>query len=364
MEHAAARNLVTLPLSLADLARFDTIIDARSPGEFALDHLPGAQSFPVLSDAERARIGTVNKEESAFAAKRAGAVLVARNIATHLERAFAEKPRSWQPLVYCWRGGMRSGAFVQVLRSVGWNAHQLVGGYKAFRGHVIAELETLPARFEYWVICGRTGSGKSRLLHALDAAGAQVLDLEALARHMGSVLGDWPGDPQPSQKSFETGIWHALSRCDPARPVFVEAESKRIGTLRVPERLMARMRQSACVELHLPNPARLALLGEEYAHFIDRPRELAGKLECLVPLHSRHRIEEWKRLALSGRWEEFTARMLEEHYDPAYDRSMFRNYAFSARALRVAPAGFRHEDFQRLAREMADWAPPSAAGFG
>src|SRR5262249_26159773 len=149
----------------------------------------------------------------------------------HLDATFGERPRAWRPLVYCWRGGTRSGALVHVLQQIGWKARQLGGGYKAYRRSVIAELEESPGRFEWHVVCGLTGSGKSRLLRALARCGAQVLDLEMLAAHRGSVLGDLPGEPQPPQKMFESLLWNELRQFDPMQPVFVEAESKRIGNL-------------------------------------------------------------------------------------------------------------------------------------
>lgn len=364
MSSRETAGLQPLPILPAALAGYDTIIDARSPAEYADDHLPGALSYPVLSDEERARIGTVHKEVSAFEAKRAGGALVARHIAEHLEAAFCDRPRSWKPLVYCWRGGMRSGAFTHVLRSVGWSARQLVGGYKAWRGQVIAELETMPTPFSWVVICGRTGSGKSRLLEALRSAGAQVLDLEKMACHKGSILGDLPYAPQPSQKRFESQIWQALQSFENARPVFVEAESKRIGSLRVPERLMACMRASACVEVSLDLDARVALLREEYPHLVGSPDALAPKLESLAPLHSKTVVAHWLALAHAGRWDEFVERLLADHYDPAYQRSMFKNYAGAANAVRLTLDDHQHSAFARLARELAAWPMPQQGRFG
>src|SRR6188474_3521832 len=193
-----------LPAEQATFRSFDAIIDVRSPAEFAEDHVPGALSCPVLDNDERARVGTIYKQTSPYEAKKIGAALVARNIAGHLEAALADKPRGWKPLVYCWRGGQRSAAMAHVLREVGWDAMTLQGGYKAYRRYVVASLAQLPQRINFRVIHGVTGSGKSRLLRALADAGAQVLDLEDLAAHRGSVLGNLPGRPQPSQKMFES----------------------------------------------------------------------------------------------------------------------------------------------------------------
>ena len=343
---------VGTPLSYAELAAFDDLLDARSPAEFAEDHLPGAINVPVLDDAERALVGTVYKQRSAFDAKRAGAPLVARNIATHVEMLFAAKPLAWRPLVYCWRGGGRSGSLVHVLRQVGWNAQRLEGGYKAFRRQVVTDLETLPDRCSFHVVCGATGAGKSRLLEALRAEGAQVLDLEVMAAHRGSVLGDLPGAPQPSQKAFETAIWTVLSRADPAKPVYVESESRKVGNLRVPEHLIERMRASPCVRLEASTATRVALLLEDYAHFVSEPLALGRKLELLRDLHGAERIEHWKDQLAKGRWEPLVADLLESHYDPAYRRSLFRNYkgAEGAEALEVRDIG--EAGFGALARSL------------
>jgi tRNA 2-selenouridine synthase len=320
-------SIVATPLALAQLREFDAVLDARSPSEFAGDHLPGALNVPVLDDAERELVGTIYKQQSAFEAKRVGAPLAARNIARAIETRFADRPRQWRPLVYCWRGGGRSASLVHVLRQVGWDALRLEGGYKAFRRQVAAELEESPWRLRFQVVCGATGSGKSRLLEALHEAGAQVLDLEMLAAHRGSVLGELPGAPQPTQKSFETSLWTALSGFDPERPVFVESESKKVGNLRVPDALITRMRESKCLRLEADTATRVALLLEDYAHFVARPEALAAKLDCLAPLHGAERIDAWKSHLGRGEWNELVRELLESHYDPAYRRSLLRNYA-------------------------------------
>ena len=344
---------VATPLSRKQLRDFHAILDARSPGEFAEDHLPDALSVPVLDDEERALVGTVYKQRGSFEAKRIGAPIAARNIAMHVERLFADKPREWKPLVYCWRGGGRSGSLVHVLRQVGWDARQLEGGYKAFRRQVVADLETLPGNFDFRVVCGATGSGKSRLLEALARAGAQVLDLEVLAAHRGSVLGELPGAPQPSQKALETAIWEALSGFDPARPVFVESESKKVGNLRVPEHLIERMRASRCVRLEAEVDTRVALLLEDYAHFVGEPGVLAAKLDLLRDLHGAERIASWKEHLAAGRWHPLVRDLLESHYDPAYRRSLFRNYRDAQSGACAEVRDISPEGFLRLARALA-----------
>lgn len=315
--------------TLADLGDFDEVIDARSPAEFADDHLPGAINLPVLDNDERAHIGTLYKQASPFEAKRLGAALVSRNIARHLEGWLADKPKKYRPLVYCWRGGTRSGAFTHVLRSVGWQAAQLEGGYKTYRTAVLADLDRFPEHFRFTVLCGATGVGKSRFLRALADLGAQALDLEELAGHMGSVLGAYPDRPQPPQKLFESLVWDRLRRFDPERPVYVESESKRIGSLHTPEALLRRMRLSPCLNLVAPLAVRVALLKQEYAHFLADPARLTGELDRLVVLRGKETVARWKGLADSGRWDDLVAELLEQHYDPAYRRSLGQNFILS-----------------------------------
>ena len=316
-----------MAVTVADLPAFPDIIDVRSPGEFAEDHIPGARNLPVLNDAERERVGTLYKQVSSFEAKKLGAALVSRNIAQHLETWFADKPKSYRPLVYCWRGGSRSGSLTHILQKIGFGAVQLEGGYKAYRRHVVAELARLPALFDYRVVCGPTGSGKSRLLQILAGEGAQVLDLEALAAHRGSLLGALPNQAQPTQKSFESAIWHVLSRFDPARPVFVESESKKIGALRVPDALITAMRASTCLRLEVPLAARVQLLTEDYEHFLHDPETINRQLAFLAPLRGSETIAAWQALANGQAWSDLVATLLDQHYDPTYLRSLAKNYA-------------------------------------
>jgi tRNA 2-selenouridine synthase len=343
--------LVNFMHVLPQLDEFDCIIDARSESEFALDHLPGAINCPVLSDEERIRVGTMYKQVGAFEAKKVGAALVAKNIAHHIETRWQDKPREWKPLVYCWRGGNRSGSLAHILAKIGWPAIQLDGGYKAYRAHVSASLSDPPA-VDFRVVCGTTGSGKSRLLEVLDAIGAQVLDLEQLAAHRGSVLGNLPGAPQPSQKMFETSIWNKLRRFDPARPVFVESESKKVGQLRVPDAVMEKMRSSPCVSLTLSRPNRVRLLMEDYRHFTDSPDTLNAQLDCLVKLHGREKIAAWHGLANGGAMPELVDQLLVEHYDPAYLRSIDRNFVQFAQAETVELQDIGAADFLAAARHL------------
>ncbi|MFT3665969.1 tRNA 2-selenouridine(34) synthase MnmH [Piscinibacter sp.] len=327
--------IVRIPAAeaLARLGEFDAVIDARSPGEYALDRLPGALNWPSLNDAERALVGTEYRQVSPFAARKRGAALVARNIAAHIEREAIDKPKDWRPLLYCWRGGQRSGALATVLGAIGFRVHVLDGGYQAFRRAVLAELQALPARFAWRVVCGVTGSGKSRLLQHLAAQGAQVLDLEALANHRGSVLGLVPGSPQPTQKRFETRLWETLRRFDAARPVIVESESRKVGDLRVPEALVERMRAAPCVVLELPLHARVELLMRDYDFFVRDTAAFCERLDALRILRGNALVEGWQERARAGLTREVVRELLERHYDPIYRRSMQNHFAGLAQPL-------------------------------
>jgi len=333
-------------------------IDVRSPAEYAEDHLPGAQSHPVLSNDERARVGTLYAREGGFAAKRVGAAIMGRNIATLLERDFAHKPRDWMPLVYCWRGGKRSAALANVLNEIGWHAVQLEGGYRAFRRHVLAALATLPARFEFRVVCGLTGSGKSRLIGALASEGAQVLDLEGLAAHRGSLLGDLPDAPQPSQKHFETAMFELLHRFDGRRPVYVESESKRIGRLQLPDSLLAAMRDAECIRVELPQSLRAELLREEYVHFFHRIDDLVAQLGQLTELHGKETIERWIAAARAGDWRSVVSSLLAQHYDPLYTRSTARNFPRHEQARILHASSIDDAHFRELARTLLSTDEP------
>jgi len=358
MTTAASRADRKVPVDA--LADYPELIDVRSPAEFAEDHIPGAVNLPVLDDAERARIGTMHAEESAFAAKKAGAALVARRIAAMLEGPLAGKPRDWAPLVYCWRGGQRSRSLAHILNEVGWRAVQLDGGYRSYRRHVIARLEALPRQLRHEVICGLTGSGKSRLLAALAAEGAQTLDLEGLAKHRGSLLGDIPGDPQPTQKWFDSQLLAALERLDPTRPVYVESESKKIGAVQVPDALLDAMRGAPCIRVDTPQPLRVALLKEEYGHFLADPESLARRLAPLAELRGTKTIARWSAAAAAGDWDTLVAELLVQHYDPTYSRSIHKNFPRFADALVAAPAAIDERAFRALARDLDDRVRRSA----
>lgn len=312
--------------SLSDLAAagFDDIIDARSPSEFAEDRLPGALSLPVLDDAERAQVGTMYVQKSRFGARKLGAALVLKNVARHLEADLAGRDGAWRPLVYCWRGGQRSGTFGWLLREIGWRAETLDGGYRTYRRLVVQDLYDRPLVHRLVVLEGMTCTGKTELLHRLDGRGEQVLDLEGLARHRGSVFGG-RAEPQPSQKAFESTIAQMLGGFDPARPVLVESESSKVGNLLVPPQVWKAMIAAPRVRIDVPLRARAAFFPVAYPDLVADPEAFSALIGRLRPLHGRARIAEWQGLVAEGAFSDVAAELMVHHYDPRYGKSADRH---------------------------------------
>jgi len=323
--------------SLADLSRpgFDEVIDVRSPGEFTEDHIPGAVNLPVLDDLERAQIGTIYTQESRFRARRMGAALVARNAARHLEGALADKPTDYRPLVYCWRGGQRSGSFALILGQIGWQVGVVAGGWRAYRRLVVEALYDRPFPAPLFVLDGNTGTAKTAILHEVAARGGQVIDLEGLARHRGSLFGLVAGDVQPSQKAFESALAMAMARLDPARPVVVEAESNRIGALRLPPSLWQAMCAAPRLEIEAPLEARAVWLATAYGDLTRDPALLLERIDALTSFQPRERIAEWRALAVAGEFETLASALMAHHYDPRYERARRRAEGISATVLQA-----------------------------
>lgn len=339
---------------LTQISDFDEVIDVRSPSEYAEDHLPGAINCPVLDDEERARVGTLYKQESPFAAKKIGAALVARNIATHIEHLLLDKPREWRPLIYCWRGGQRSGAFTHILRQIGWDACRLDGGYKTWRRHIVEQLAILPGQHSFRVVSGTTGSGKSRLLEALATQGAQVLHLEQLAAHKGSVLGNLPGEAQPSQKMFESRLYAAFNTLEPSRPVFVESESRRIGSVQLPDAMLNAIRSSPGLRIGAATEARVEFLLRDYDYFLADPDGLIERLDFLRQLQSRETLERWNTLIRASDFRTLVGELLEQHYDPLYHRSQQKSRSATENSPLYTTDDLSPAAVDKLARVILD----------
>jgi len=350
-------HLIAADEAMARYDRFDAIIDARSEGEYDEDHLPGALNWPSLDNEERIRVGTLYKQVSPFEAQKIGAALVAANISRHILAHVLDKPKNWQPLVYCWRGGKRSNSLALILGQIGFKVHLIEGGYKAFRKAVVDDTPRRVQPLQWRVLCGPTGSGKTRLLQALAAQGAQVLDLEAIASHRASVLGVIPGQPQPTQKAFETRLWDALRRFDASRPVFVEAESKKVGNVTIPDSLIEAMRASPCVRLDLSLEGRVQLLMEDYDYFVKDANYFCERLDRLADLKGRAMVDAWKARVQAGHTAEVVAELLEKHYDPGYETSTARNFRHYVQAPVLHLTGPSHSAMAEAAGQWLAQTP-------
>lgn len=339
---------ITLPHPLEE---FSSIVDVRTPLEFADDHLPGAINLPVLSDEQRVQVGTLYKEDP-FAARILGARLISQNIADHLP--FLEKnwDRKHQPLLYCWRGGLRSRSFATILRSIGWRARVIDGGYKDFRKFILTDLGAILANPapHFHVLSGLTGTGKTRLLQHLRTQGAQVLDLEALANHRGSLLGNV--GPQPSQKFFESTLHQHLQTFDPGRPVFIEAESNRIGSRSLPPPFWKKLATATVTEIQLPLESRAQLLLEDYPRFLDHPQELTELLDKLRPLRGHQQVDQWHQFITNKEWPAFLQSILQDHYDLCYRPAGSENSNYQTPSNTLAIPDHHDSSFQEVARQL------------
>lgn len=337
-------------ISLADPAPgFDAIIDVRSPSEFAQDHVPGAINLPVLSDEERARVGTIYVQEDSFLAKKVGAALVARNAARHIEGPLAEHRGGWRPLIYCWRGGQRSGAFASILSQIGWRAETLKGGYQSYRRLVAKHLYENDFPSKVVLLDGNTGTAKTEVLGLLAKRGVQTIDLEGLANHRGSALGGQ--GQQPSQKAFESALAASIARLDPQRPVVIEAESSRIGRLNVPTRVFEAMKAARRLQIAAPVEARAAYLTNSYKDLTADVMALAARLDRLVRLQGREKVARWKAMAQEGAFEALAEDLIRDHYDPRYQKVRSRREAMPT--IQVETDGLDPDQLNGLADRIA-----------
>ncbi|MBT26436.1 tRNA 2-selenouridine(34) synthase MnmH [Thalassobius sp. S69A] len=337
---------------------FDQLIDVRAPAEYAQDHIPGAISLPVLSDAERAEVGTIYVQQDPFLARKIGAALVARNAATHLQGVLADRPGAWRPLVYCWRGGQRSGSFASILAQIGWRVGLVEGGYKSYRRLVVRALYETPVAPRLILLEGGTGTAKTAVLQHLQGQGQQVLDLEAMAQHRGSVLGGRPGG-QPAQKMFESRIAMALAGMDAARPVFLEAESNKIGARIIPPMLWQAMLRAEHVRIQAPLRARADYLVENYSDLLADPALLIEKLEALAQFHGHAQVQAWQAMARAAQFQPLAEALIRQHYDPGYRRASRRA---GAPRMVVELPGLSPQDLAQAAARIAGAVSPADSG--
>ena len=308
-----------------DFSSYDLIIDARSEREYEEDHIPGAINLPVVNNDEYAEVGTTHRDDK-HRAYVIGVAYSHRNIANHVDQVISRYPKKTRILVYCFRGGKRSRLWFDALDTIGYKVERLKGGWKAYRRWVNEQLANLPGQFNYHVLCGPTGCGKTRLLNALKESGEQVLDLEALAKHRGSLIGAIPGTPQPSQKWFDSLVLAELMTFNTARPIWLEAESKKIGERQLPNKLFDAMHTGVPYQIDAPMAERVKLWREDYRHFEDDPQALLNQLQHLRALVGNEEIERWRELVDSRNMPQLFERLMVVHYDPAYRRSTVRHF--------------------------------------
>jgi tRNA 2-selenouridine synthase len=307
------------------LTHYDMVIDVRSPSEFLDDHIPGAVNMPVLSDVERADIGTIYKQQSSFLARKKGAALVARNIAGHLDNQLKKVGPEFSPLIHCWRGGQRSRAFAQICSEIGWKSYTLKGGYKSYRRSVLRDLEEIATTLVFIVIAGRTGSGKTDILKELMHEGAQVLDLEGLAVHRGSLLGKIENRLQPSQRLFESNLCSDLLKFNLKKPIYVESESSKIGNVQIPKDVWKQIVAAPMISIITPTSTRATYLLSEYKHLMVDTSDLNKLVFGMTQRHGQARTKVWRDLIKAKNWQSLAENLLKTHYDPAYDKSILRH---------------------------------------
>ncbi|MDI9335763.1 MAG: tRNA 2-selenouridine(34) synthase MnmH [Gammaproteobacteria bacterium] len=334
------------------------LIDVRSPAEFALDNLPYSVNWPVLSNLEREQVGTLYKQNR-FNARKLGARLIIQNIAEIIQNHLLDTPQNGQTVIYCWRGGKRSLSLATILKHIGFRVHLLDGGYKAWRKMVVTALNNLIPQFQFVVIAGLTGCGKTKILTQLKQLGEQVLDLESLAVHRSSVLGQYSHQRQPSQKKFENDLFMTLSQCNPQRLVFVESESHKVGALTVPHLLIKSMRLSPCLEIQVPFPVRVEHILLDYPYWQENPTELSHQIQKLVSICGMNRCQQWLQHIKDGEFDLLVQSLLKNHYDPRYHQSMGHNFAQYPHCERIPLPALDTENIQRVGNYLREKYQPS-----
>lgn len=298
--------------------RCQVILDVRSPGEFAEDHMPGARNVPMLNDAQRAEVGTLHRQD-AFAARKLGAHYTTGAICRMLaEPWLANASRATGFMVYCARGGQRSGALATVLSQIGFPVFRLRRGYKTYRRYVLERFHQ-PLPQPVYVLYGYTGSGKTLLLQRLRDA-FHVIDLEGAAHHRGSILGGHDRERQPSQRQFETQLALTLECFQSDKPLLLEGESRKVGLCRIPKGLWQAMVTGIHLWVDIPRATRRALILDEYADLKNSEslQTLLPNLNAYLPKTVRAELSE----ALGEQdWPRLVELLLVHHYDPLYARA-------------------------------------------
>jgi len=323
------------------------VVDVRSPLEFEEDHLPGAMNVPLLTDDERAEVGTIYKQTGPQEARVRALELTAHRfpaMVAEIGKAAGERPI----LVYCWRGGLRSYTVVSILELTGYQAVQMEGGYKSFRNQVIARFEPFAPPGPLVVLHGMTGIGKTTFLLGLKSDKYSIVDLEGLACHRGSAFGELGLTQSLSQKRFETLLWDAFRRLPQGKPVIIEGESKRIGKVSLPGNMYEVMQESVKAWCTASIPTRVARLIAEYG----RPEYREGMEVALARIKKRLGGDKYAEIAgYLDRWEmePFMTELIRQYYDKVYykTREWREDFALSL------------EDYGQGAQELEDFLQSS-----
>jgi tRNA 2-selenouridine synthase len=310
-----------------ELAANHPVIDVRSPGEFRQGHIPGAFNIPLFDDEERAVVGTLYKNSGRDAAVLKGFEIAGPKIAGII-RAIRSLSNDMEILVHCWRGGMRSENMAWVFSQAGYHVHVLEGGYKSYRRFIRSSFSI---NVPLIILGGLTGSGKTDVLQSLGKLGEQVLDLEGIACHKGSVFGALGQEPQPTNEQFENNLYEKWSQFELLRPVWIEDESRLIGNVAIPDPLFDKMNRSVMIRLDCGMEMRINRLVKEYAHFrkeeleaaVDRISEKLGDRMKLI----HHALDEGDFKTV--------AEISLGYYDKAYEHSISRRSGQEIHALPV-----------------------------
>lgn len=317
------------------------LLDVRSPGEYAQGHIPGAISFPLFSDEERARVGTTYKQQSKDLAMELGLEIVGPKMAGFVREARRLAPEG-RLAVHCWRGGQRSGSMAWLFRQAGFDVITLSGGYKYYRRHVLEKFLDIP--LQLLVIGGRTGSGKTKILKELAQSGEQIIDLEGIAHHKGSAFGSIGEAAQPTVEQFENDLCAALNALDLHRRVWIENESRSIGRVYIPDAFWKKMRDSTLLNILIPDEARIDNLLQDYVltdkseledAFLRIDKKLGGQ-------HLKTALE-----ALGAGDYATAARIALHYYDKTYQHGLDNNPSPDIRILE-----FSHGHAAEIAREL------------
>jgi len=325
-----------------NLSQSEVLLDVRSPAEYEHGHIPGAISFPLLDNEERAIVGTTYKKLGHETAVQKGFELVGHKFASFIHEANKIVPEK-KITLYCWRGGLRSNTMAWVLSMAGFKVSVITGGYKSFRNYI---LNLFSEPFKLIVLGGKTGSGKTEMLSLLSFQNEQMIDLEALANHKGSAFGYLGMGKQPTYEQFENLIAWKLSKLDPSKNIWIENESRLIGSVKIPDTLYDQMRAAPVLELEISLEERVKRLVKEYGDFpkdilIEDTKKIGKRLGNLrmnqaINFLNEDNLEKWVEMVL-------------DYYDKTYE------YGKSLRdAKTITPFEIINSDFEAACKNILE----------